>query len=475
VSNDSYPALGFDPAPGNPGNVDSLAARTKRASAALDNAQNSIKRLTGNVTWAGDAASAFSKKVGELPRYLKDSQEAMSTASSELTKWREALAHYQNTARTYEAEAKEAKGRVASAEKAKDASTNRYNQAASDPAFRLSGQYFTGPALQDAQAKIDAATARLQQADGDLSAASARLDQAERELEEIIKRAERLLDEHQAEARSVASHLRKANEKAPDPGFWERWGDRFQKLGHAIQEWCARHKDLLKTIGDWLSNISAVLGILALLTLWCPPLSAGLALASAGFSAGALAAHGAAKIGGADVGVMDLVGDAIGIAPGMGFAKTAVTGSVKVAVRTTKIVEEGVERAVANVDDVQRVLRLNRLADEGAAQASNFTREAGRILGPAEGRVFKAADGIGNRLGLAWENSVAKNLGSGFGEARLSQFVTNTPVLRDLDSLKSAIRADGSLDPTSWWSKGPLLASSVPGTVSDIWNSVTGE
>ncbi|MEY9994731.1 hypothetical protein ABIE67_006763 [Streptomyces sp. V4I8] len=159
----------------------------------------------------------------------------------------------------------------------------------------------------------------------------------------------------------------------------------------------------------------------------------------------------------------------------MGFAKTAVTGSVKVVVRNTKIVEEGVERVVANVDDVQRVLRLNRLADEGAAQASNFTREAGRVLGAAEGRVFKATDGIGNRLGLAWENSVAKNLGSGFGEARLSQFVTNTPVLRDLDSLKSAIRADGSLDPTSWWSKGPLLASSVPGTVSDIWNTVTGE
>ncbi|WP_230396361.1 DUF4407 domain-containing protein, partial [Streptomyces blattellae] len=272
MSSDSYPALGFDPAPGNPGNVDSLAARTKRAAAALDNAQNTITRLTGNITWAGDAASAFSKKVGELPRYLKDSHEAMSTASSELSKWRAALADYQSTARTYEAQAKQAKGQVASAEKTKDAATNRYNQAASDPSFRLSGQYFTGPALQDAQAKIDAASTRLQQADGELSTASAQLDQAQRELEEIIKQAERLLEQHQAQARGVASRLRKATESAPpDPGFWERLGDQFQKLGHAIQEWCARHKDLLKTIGDWLSNISAVLGILALLTLWCPP------------------------------------------------------------------------------------------------------------------------------------------------------------------------------------------------------------
>ncbi len=65
---DKYPSLGFDPAPGDVGNVETLAARTKRAATALDTAQNSIKRLTGNVSWTGDAASAFSKKVGELPR-----------------------------------------------------------------------------------------------------------------------------------------------------------------------------------------------------------------------------------------------------------------------------------------------------------------------------------------------------------------------------------------------------------------------
>lgn len=471
MSTDSYPALGFDPAPGDPGNVDSLAARAKKAADALEHAHNSIERLTGNVTWAGDAASAFSKKVEELPRYLRDSQEAMRTASSELSKWRAALSDYQHTARTFEVEAKQAKGQVGSAEKAKDTATDRYNQAASDPAFRLSGQYFTGPALQDAQARIDAAGARLKVADGELSAAAARLDRAERELDEIIKRAERLYENHQTEAREVARHLRRATESAPDPGFWESLGDQFQKLGHAVQEWCARHKDLLKTIGDWLSNISAVLGILALLTLWCPPLSGALALASAGFSAGALLAHGAAKIGGADVGLMDLAGDAIGIIPGVGFAKTAVTGSVKVAVRTAKVGES----VVANVDDVQRVLRLNRLVGEGAAEAGNFAREGGRILGAAEGRVFEATGGVGNRLQLAWENSVAKNLGSSVSETGLSKIISNTPVLRDIDSLKAAIRVDGSLDPTSWWSKGPLLAQSVPGAVTGIYDTIRGE
>ncbi|WP_155060017.1 coiled-coil domain-containing protein [Streptomyces blattellae] len=470
MSSDSYPALGFDPAPGNPGNVDSLAARTKRAAAALDNAQNTITRLTGNITWAGDAASAFSKKVGELPRYLKDSHEAMSTASSELSKWRAALADYQSTARTYEAQAKQAKGQVASAEKTKDAATNRYNQAASDPSFRLSGQYFTGPALQDAQAKIDAASTRLQQADGELSTASAQLDQAQRELEEIIKQAERLLEQHQAQARGVASRLRKATESAPpDPGFWERLGDQFQKLGHAIQEWCARHKDLLKTIGDWLSNISAVLGILALLTLWCPPLSGALALTSAGFSAGALLAHGAAKIGGADIGLMDLAGDALGVFPGAGFAKTAITGTTKVAVRVEKAGE-----LVTSVDGAARAARLGKLVDDGAARVENYGRAGNRILGGAEGQVFEA-QGAANKLKLAWENSVAKNMGASIGETGLNTIVANTPGLRNLESLQAAIRADGTLDPTSWWSKGPQLAMQVPGTATGIYDSATGE
>ncbi|WP_338673485.1 putative T7SS-secreted protein [Streptomyces sp. SCSIO 30461] len=467
---DSYPSLGFDPAPGNTGNVDSLAARTKKAANALDNAQNSIKRLTGNVSWAGDAASAFSKKVGELPRYLKDSQEAMSTASSELTKWRGALSDYQSTARTYEVQAKRAKGQVTTAEKSRDAATNRYNQAASDPAYRLSGQYFTGPALQDAQNKIDAANTRLQQADDDLSAASARLEQAERELEEIIKNAERLLEEHQAQARGVADRLRKANDSAPDPGFWERLGDQFQKLGHAIQEWCARNKDLLKSIGDWLGNISAVLGILSLLTLWCPPLSGALALAGAALSAGALLAHGAAKLGGADVSMLDLAGDALGVIPGVGFAKTAVTGTVKVAVGTV----DTAAGAVSRVDDVQKVMRLNRLVGEGVADGSNFAREAGRLRSAAEGRIFEAT-GAGNKLRLAWENSVATNLGSQMAEKGLSATINRIPGLRDMDSLRSAIRVDDSLDPLSWWSKGPLLATQIPGAATGIYDSITGD
>ncbi|MEV1085329.1 hypothetical protein AB0I98_45135, partial [Streptomyces sp. NPDC050211] len=91
-----------------------------------------------------------------------------------------------------------------------------------------------------------------------------------------------------------------------------------------------------------------------------------------------------------------------------------------------------------------------------------------------EGKVFEA-QGAANKVKLAWENSVAKNMGASIGETGLNTLVANTPGLRNLDSLQAAIRADGTLDPTSWWSKGPQLAMQVPGTASGIYDSVTGE
>ncbi|MGW7194635.1 hypothetical protein [Streptomyces chryseus] len=61
------------------------------------------------------------------------------------------------------------------------------------------------------------------------------------------------------------------------------------------------------------------------------------------------------------------------------------------------------------------------------------------------------------------------------GDGASAYVVVNTRVLKDLDSLKAAVRPHGSLDPLSWWAKGPALAPSLPGTVSSNYDSVTGE
>ncbi|MFI5757705.1 putative T7SS-secreted protein [Streptomyces sp. NPDC051569] len=468
MSQESYPTLGFDPAPGRLESVDDLTAKLTKAATGLERAHTTLIQIGhGGKTWEGEAANAFARKVGDLPKYVSDSHQALRSAATQLGTWHAKLAEYQRRGIQYEAEAKRAKGEETARAAAHDRATSAYNQAAADPDLRLAGQLFANQAqLDSAQARIDAASGRLNQAAGQLDQATADLDNARDELEAILKRAKELLETHQSDARDIASRLEKANEKAPDPGFWEGLADTFTKLGHDIQNWCTKHADTLKTVGDWLSIGSAVLGALSLLTLWCPPLSGALALGAGALSLGALGAHGAAKLGGANVSATDLAMDGLGVIPFGKFGTTLIKGSSKVAIGTTTIGEAVVTR----VDDVQKIGRLNRLPS-AVAHGEDIALHAAN----GGGRLFESAGGFGNRTKLAWESHLADNLGSSFKEKRISDLLTGThSPLRHMESLKSAVRADGSLDPMSWWSKGPQLAGSVPGTVHAIYDKATG-
>lgn len=464
-----YPALGFDPAPGSVQSVQDLHSKLSKAATGLEHAQQTLRSIThGGKTWQGDAANAFAEKVGDLPKYVSDSYEALRTAATKLSGWQNDLSHYQQKAREYEASAKRVKGQEEQAETAHEQASSAYNRAAADPSLRLAGQTFTDQAqLQHAQSQLDAANRRLNDASRQLDHTSGQLQTARDELQRIINKAKELLETHQSNARAIASALEKANDKAPDTGFWESLGDAFSKLGREIQDWCAENKDLLKTVGDWLSIGSTVMGVLSLCTLWCPPLSGAFALAGGALSLGALAAHGAAKLGGANVSTMDLVGDGLGVIPFGKFGSTLLKGSTKVALNTTKVGEA----TVSSVDDVAKITRLNRLGSE-AAEGIDFARHAAE----GGGRAFKAAGGLGNRAKLAWESHVADTIGSSFKEKRISDLLTsNWSPLKDVDSFKSAIRADGSLDPLSMWSKGPQLVGSAPGIVTGVYDQVTGK
>ncbi|HZG02885.1 MAG TPA: hypothetical protein VE546_04820, partial [Streptomyces sp.] len=293
MSAEEFPTIGFNPAPGKLSSIDDL---TDKLSKTVDGLKKAHEVLTsigragegGRTAWEGEAATAFSRKVGELPKYLDDSHDALSCAEKQLRDWRTRLAKYQETARDYEARAKAAKDRQTKAEAEHDKAVTAYNSAAADPALGYAGRTFTDQdALNSARARYDAAADRLRQAGRALDAAAGRVEAARDDLEAIIEKAKDLLEEHQEYARTIASRLRKANDKAPDTGFFEGIADAFKKLGNRMQEWCVKHADLLKEIGDWLGIASTVLGILALATVWFPPLSGGLALASAGLSAGA--------------------------------------------------------------------------------------------------------------------------------------------------------------------------------------------
>lgn len=462
-----FPGLGFNPAPGKVESVEDLSNKINRASGGLESAHKTLMGIAkGGKTWEGLAANAFTQHVGDLPKSLSDSVDALKQASTQLGGWRGKLSGYQNTARQYEAQAKAAKERIKTQEAAHDRATNDYNQAASAPAFRLAGQYYTDQAaLNEAQSKLDAAQARLKTAGQELDSVGKRLDAAKDELDDIIKKAKELLEHHQSDARDVADRLRKANKNAPDISLFERLGDAFKRMGHAIKEWCVKHADLLKTIGDWLGNIAGVLGVLSLLTMWCPPLSGALALAGGALSLGSLAAHAGAKLGGAKVSWTDLGMDALGVVPFGKFAKVGAMGKVKVRVGTNSVTDAatGLSREVQSVDKVAQVNHLEGLVQRGVASSDDLA--AGRRIGryqPPSGRVFEA-NGFGNRMKLAWESHVSSTMGAGIKEQGWARTLEKIPGVKDLDSFKAALRADDTLDPMSWWSKGPLVGQGAVG------------
>ncbi|MFF4601152.1 putative T7SS-secreted protein [Streptomyces sp. NPDC001339] len=446
MSND-YPSLGFDPAPGKLTSVDDLTRKIGHAAGGLESAHRTLMDITkGGKTWQGEAANAFTQNVGDLPRSLSDSVDALKQASTQLGGWRSKLADYQHKARQYEADAKAAKTHIQQQEAAQDRATHAYNQAAADPAFRLAGQTFTDQtALNNAQSKLDAAQSRLKTAGHELDAVGKRLDHAKDELDGIIKRAKELLEHHQSDARTIADKLRKANKNAPDTSLLEMLGDALQRVGHSIKEWCVKHADLLKQIGDILSTVSAALGVLSLLTMWCPPLSGALALAGGVTSLGAMATHGMAKLGGADVSAATLIGDGLGVLP---FGKFA-TGAFKGAKVGLKLGEHGdLMLKGANT--------FNKVSE--AAGGLKPTLQAGKLskLGLSDDIAHFNPEGLGNKAKLAWTKHVAETGETSLKGSLYGMTITKTP-LRNLPGAQAAMRVDGTLDPLSWWSRGPQL------------------
>ncbi|GAA2458493.1 putative T7SS-secreted protein [Streptomyces macrosporus] len=473
MSAEDYPTIGFNPAPGKLSSIDDLTEKLSKTVSGLKKAHDVLTKIGksggqgGGSAWEGEAATAFSKKVGELPKYLDDSHDALSTAEKHLKDWRGKLAEYQKTAREYEAQAKSAKSRQTAAESEHAKAVTAYNSAANDPALGYVGQIYTDQsALAKAQAQYDAAADRLRTAGRNLDTAAGKVEKAREDLEAIIKKAEELLEDHQDYARTIASRLRKANDNAPDTGFFEGIADAFKKLGNKIQEWCAEHADLLKEIGDWLGIASTVLGILALATVWFPPLSGGLALASAGLSAAALVSHGAAKIGGADVSAMDLIGDGLGVIP-LGKLGVVAAKGVKVPMKLYKVNGQ----TVASIDKVNKIRGLQ---DAGFRSTRLETGLFGRPAAPGSKQFSTEGMGFGDRMSLAWNSHVLDTVGSSGKEKAMSWVVEKIAPQRIKDSLGDAIRADGTLDPNSWWSRGPQMIQQAPGVAIGVYNMFTG-
>ncbi|MEC3978190.1 WXG100 family type VII secretion target [Amycolatopsis sp. H20-H5] len=314
VQTGNYPALGFDPAPGTVAKVADVAATLGKVATEIGQAYEDLTKLgKSDSFWEGDGAQAFEGTVGQVPDYLNKAHQSLSSASGTLTNWADDLRTMQNHAADLERQAEAAQSQVTSAQ--------------ANPNFRLAGQTFTDPAqFQRAQDALGQAQQQLTQAQGGLDA--------------LKEDAQRLLAQHLDVAGQVAAALRKAKDEAPEePGWLDKLGDTISKMVDGIKDlagkawdWVKEHADLIAKIGDVLSTISSVLGVVALATSWIPGVDAVTAAAAIGVSAAAVGTKLLAKAAGADVSWGSIGMDAVGIIPGgkaLAGAKNAVTQAAK--------------------------------------------------------------------------------------------------------------------------------------------------
>jgi hypothetical protein len=172
--------------------------------------------------------------------------------------------------------------------------------------------------------------AQLQQ---DAQAASRAVGDADAALREIIRQAQQLAAQHGQALHAAAQAIRAAADEAPPkPGFFDRLGKMFsdgikflEDLPGKVWDWVKDHKYLIKAVGDFLSDLSAVVGIVS---LFLPPPADVIGLAISGvLGLGALGAHGLAWAAGAKgINAGTLIFDGVAAASG-GFGVIGKLGT----------------------------------------------------------------------------------------------------------------------------------------------------
>jgi uncharacterized protein YukE len=330
-----FPALGFDPAPGDTGALGSAAEAVRGAGQLFTNASGNVTRLNSS-GWTGDAADQFRGQLKDLPRDLDLAARSHQTAARALTDYGTGLAARQRRAADLETRA---------------AALRQQENSAVAEVNRLAGR--TAPA--------DSPEFRALKNDYD--AARTRATSLGSQLQEVIAEARRLHGEHRSAAGDAARSIRGvADAPYKEPGWLSRaWS--------SVKGWIADHADVLAQISTVLKGVSAVLGVLSLV----PGLQflAPFALAAGGI---ALAI---------DVAIKLATGKGSWASIGIDAALTFIPGG--------KILSglKGVKAAVAGergLAATERALSAgSKLLDEGAdaASALNKIAKGNPVSGPA--------------------------------------------------------------------------------------------
>jgi hypothetical protein len=248
----TFPALGFDPAPGSPSAVLAQAREADRAARALAGAAVAAGRL--DARWRGAAAEAHRDHTRELPGDLGRAAAAHGTLARELTSYADDLAARQLRAADLEDRAAALRARAGGIEVSRQAALVGSGVGGSGspagPVPSTARWAASGPGRSSAGwAPADHG--------GDAAAAAARAVAAE--LDAVITDARRLLSDHRAHAAGVAARIRAAAADPPyrEPGLLER-------LRNRAHDWIAAHAEVLTQIARGLRLASMVLGTASL-------------------------------------------------------------------------------------------------------------------------------------------------------------------------------------------------------------------
>jgi len=277
---------------------------------------------------------------GDLTKRLGTAQTSLETALGIFNDWHGDLVGFKSSAAKLDAEA-------AAAQQAAEQAATRLTTAQADPAFQLIGQTFTGAALQQAQQAVETAQHGV-------DAANQAVTDAKGELDAIMKQARELESQHEAIARRFAQALdHAASDLAPHkPGMFSRMWNDFKSGLDSMGSWVKDHLDAIHSV---LSTISAIAGLVALLTP--PPIDAIALGVSLVAGAGALAVDAAnpefrkgisdALHGNFDKAARSALGTALGdtlsVVPGLGGVLKGGTAGVKAGIAGFKAARAGEE------------------------------------------------------------------------------------------------------------------------------------
>lgn len=199
MSGRSFPALGFDPTPGEVSSVQTVLVAMMRAMNAI---QATLPRLeeaasiTDDADWGGSAAEEFSDHGDDLPMGLGKGMEAIAKATEALGKWAPQMKANQDKAEELEDKAKRLKKQIAAANDAVSAAAGAIPANTDNPQYNARYNAFLGAV--DRAADLDA------------------------QLQAVIDAARRLQAKHLREANAAADGVRSGDDDAfkPENDAW---------------------------------------------------------------------------------------------------------------------------------------------------------------------------------------------------------------------------------------------------------------